>query len=487
MVTLSRTLVSIPLVLGSVCAQMHESRGPLAGAATAVAVDGGLGVGTDAQTRAHRNGFGGNATLVLPPASNPPDLHHIFQMLGAPAGIDVDDISLGRDEVLVNSSGFLAVPPGSWGVLSFSLRQGATGEPNSRIAAEAALGSIGSALFSWVLPGSTLPQLLVARTERSHSGRDLGLPVGSEVDSVDFPVMLGRNQGSLGLLEPGFGALIAFPEEIYFTVSHATRALVPASWWTPYNPAFARSGATILVTRRSATGAPWGQPTVHSTWQDLGLDQDDDVDGLAVDAVADKLLFSVVGNAYDQLLFADRLDDGGGAPIVVKTSTGTPVSDQIGKGQSDDVDAVCTLDPVLGSQGGPPPGGDDFGSSCGAPRSNYLLGTAPSVHASAFRRRTGPQTYFDTWMVGWPPNTGPSAGIAVLFMTIGDDTTTLVPVGPIHLRDTTDPVPGNPCTFSWPLPPAPWPLSGARVTFRWLAISAGFTEFAEAWPVQVCL
>jgi len=42
----------------SVAAQgVNESRGPLAGAATAVLVDGGLAGSTDAETRVHRNGF----------------------------------------------------------------------------------------------------------------------------------------------------------------------------------------------------------------------------------------------------------------------------------------------------------------------------------------------------------------------------------------------------------------------------------------------
>jgi len=70
-------------------------------------------------------------------------------------------------------------------------------------------------------------------------------------------------------------------------------------------------------------------------------------------------------------------------------------------------------------------------------------------------------------------------------VTIGDDLT-LFPVGPIHVRNIADPVPGNPCAYPLQMP-AGYSLSGQRLTFRWVAIDIGFTALAEAWPVQVCL
>jgi hypothetical protein len=227
----------------------------------------------------------------------------------------------------------------------------------------------------------------------------------------------------------------------------------------------------------------WLAPQVWRRFADLGLAQSEDIDALAVDEVQDKVLYSCTGTARDQFLAADFGTDGGPPPPLTVSANGQPISTNVGKVQNDDVDAVCTLDPTIGSIGGPPPGGDDFGSSVGSPRTG-LLGV-PSVHGSAFRRRTPGQTFFDTWMVGWPPSTGVTAGIALLFVTLGNDVT-LIPVGPIHLRDTMDPVPGNPCTEALPIPAA-FGLTGTRLTFRWVAIDAGFTEIAEAWPVQVHL
>jgi len=373
------------------------------------------------------------------------------------------------------------VPPNAWGLLSFSFKQGAVGAPGSRIAQEAALGSIGGALFSWVLPGSAYPAQLVGRTERSHSRAELGLPSGAEVDAVDFPLMLGRDQGTLTTVEPGFGPLVGTAQTIYFTVSSQTASLVPSFWWgsTASN---VPSGANILKVSRASPTSSWGPPSVFRFWHELGLAQNEDIDGLAVDTAANKLLFSCVGTARDQFLFVDMSTDGGVA-VPLKKQDGTNVSTSIGKGQNDDVDAICTLDPRLTTNGSLPIGGDDFGSSCGLPQPG-LLGV-PSINATAFRRCTSGQPWFDTWMVGWPPLTGITPGIAVLYVTVGNDLT-LFPLGPIQLRNTAPAVPGDPIGYSFAIP-AGYALSGQYVTFRWAAIDAGFTAIAEAWPVQVSL
>jgi len=460
---------------------VNESRGPLAGAATAVLIDGGLAGSADAETRVHRNGFTLAPTVALPSPQTQPDLKTILAQWNGAAQLDIDDISLGRDEILADSSGQLAVPPNAWGLISFSLKQGATGVAGSRIAQEAALGSIGSALFSWVLPGSAYPPQLIGRTERSHSRAELGLPAGAEVDAVDFPLMLGRDQGTLTTIEPGFGPLVGTAQTIYFTVSSATAGLVPSFWWGS-TASTVPSGANILRVSRASTTAPWGAPSVFRFWYDLGLEQNEDIDGLAVDAAANKLLFSCVGTARDQFLYVDMSADGGAA-VPLKRQDGANVSNVVGKGQNDDVDAICTLDPSISTNGGVPPGGDDFGSSCGLPRSG-LLGT-PSINATAFRRCTLGQPWFDTWMVGWPPLTGVTPGIAVLYATVGNDLT-LIPLGPIRVRNTAPAVPGDPIGYSFAIPIS-YALTGQMLTFRWAAIDAGFTAIAEAWPVQVNL
>jgi hypothetical protein len=462
-----------------------QSRSPLAGAAVAVMVDGGLGA-TDAQTRVHTNGFALLPTAPLPNAPGQPDLQAIFQAWNGPPGIDADDWSLGRDDVLVDANGFVLVPPNSWGVLTFSLRAGATGSGGtSRITQEVlGGGNVGSALFTWMLPGSNVPPQFFGPAERSHSARELGIPAGAfDVDAVDLPAMLGRNQATLAAVDPQFTNLIVQPESLYFTVSEATKHLVPVAWWG--SSTVPRSGATIFVTRRPSPTAPYQQPSVFRHFWELGLGQLEDIDGLAYDRVNGKLLFSCVGTARDQFLFLDIGTDGGPpVPVPVRTAGGTPVSTQVGKGVNDDVDAVCTLDPRIGTQGGPPPSGDDFGSSCGVPRPGAL--GVPSIHAAAYRRYVGgTNRIYDSWMIGWPPATGITAGIAFSFVTLDNDPT-LYPIGPIQLRNINPAVPGDPRQVTLGIPPG-LALSGTRVTFRWAAFDAAFTELAEAWPVLVFL
>ena len=479
-----RTLQQVAVVVAVALLTMpapaqHESRGPLAGAAVAVLVDGGVVAGGDTQTRLHRNGFAAGATVAPPAGSRVPDLRAILQSFGV-VGLDVDDISSGHDDLLVNAGGQFAVLPNSWSVLSFSLRQGATGALGSRIAAEAALGSVGAALFSWVVPGSILPPQLVGQTQRSHSRQDLGLAPLAEVDAIDLPLVLGLDQTSLNSLETGFLPLVGTAQRIYFTVSTATLNAIPVAWW---GPGGLPSGATILCVTRAMPTAAWSVPTVYAHFFQLGLQQNEDIDALAIDAPTQKVLFSCVGNTRDQLLFVDLSAGLSVTPMPVRQANGSPVSTALGKGGNDDVDAVCVLDPTINTLGMLAAGGDEFGSSCGLPTPG-LLGV-PSVHASAFRRTSGGQTFFDTWMVGWPPITGVTPGLAALFVTIGNDPT-LFPVGPIQLRNTALAATGDPLTYSLPMPLG-YALSGQRITFRWVAIDAAFTEIAEAWPVQVFL
>jgi hypothetical protein len=76
-------------------------------------------------------------------------------------------------------------------------------------------------------------------------------------------------------------------------------------------------------------------------------------------------------------------------------------------------------------------------------------------------------------------------GVVALFVTLGDSLD-LIPVGPIQLRNPTSGVPGDPKTYALAIPPG-FALGNQRLTFRWVAIDGGFTELAEAWPVQVFL
>lgn len=476
----------------ALAAQNNESRGVLAGAATTILVDGGNGANADAETLVHPNGFAQAAPMTFPSSFGSPSLTQVFAMHGNPSGIDVDAFSTGRDDLLINDQGELDVPPVNWSVWSFSLRVGSAGKPGSRIAEEATSGSVGSALFSYILPGSNLPAEVVDQTERSHSRRDLGIGTGptTEIDGVDFPLILGRDQGlnvaGPGIaVEPGFVSLIPIPEVMYFSVTNASKHNVPASWWTTLGGVTTPpSGASILCCLRTSFGSPWTAPRVYMPFFELGLGVTEDLDALAIDPVRENVLYSVAGTTRDQFLFYYfGTTDGAAPPATPVTSNGQPVSDKVGKAVIDDVDAVCTLDPVIGSIGAPPPGGDDFGSSCGAPQPG-LLGV-PEISGSAYRRYENGTIHVDTFMVGWPPNAGVAPGFAAAFLTVGNSLV-LLPIGGIHVRDASNMIAGDPQTETFVLP-ATMALTNFDCTCRWVALDFSTGEIAEAWPSRLFL
>jgi len=475
-------------------AQNNESRGVLAGAATTMLVDGGNGGAADAETLVHPNGFSQAAPLTFPNSPGAPSLARVFAMHGNPSGIDVDAFSTGRDDLLINSQGQLDVPPQNWSVWSFSLRVGAVGKAGSRIEAEAQTGAVGAALFSYILPGSNLPPEVIDVTERSHSRKELGIGNGpnTEIDGLDFPMILGRDQqlnpGPFPgvAIEPGFVPLLPIPETIYFSVTDASKNNVPTSWWNTLGGfATAPSGASILCVMRTSFGSPWSAPRVYLPYFELGLGVDEDVDAVAIDTVRENVVYSVAGLQRDQFLYYYFGTDDGGAPPAtpVTTTGGQPVSNQVGKASIDDVDAICTLDPVIGSAGAPPPGGDDFGSSCGAPQPG-LLGV-PEISGSAYRRFQGGTIYVDTFLVGWPPVAGPAPGFAAAFLTIGNSLQ-LLPIGGIQVRDPSNQIPGDPRTATFVLP-ATMALTNFDCTCRWVALDFVTAEIAEAWPARLFL
>lgn len=462
----------------------NESRGVLAGAATAIFVDGPTpGGDADGTTLVHPNGFAQLAPRQFGALPSAPNLRAILQQHGAPPALDIDDISSGIDDILVDSDGMIDVPSFQWSVWSFSMKRGAVGRPGSKIAIEAATGNVGVALFSYVLPGSSLPAPFVGRTERSHSRRDLGIGgIDPDVDAIDMQLMFGLDQqltpaGSATATEPGFVPLLGSPQRIFFTVSHATRHLVPILWWRGRPP----SGASILETSRSAPGGTWSRPALWKEYSDLGLDQNEDIDGLAVEGRLERVLFSCVGTARDQFLYADLTD--GTIPKIVVLPNGNPVGDNIGKAQTDDVDAICTLDPNLTDIYQLPAIGDVFGNTCGAPRDG-LFGT-PEINGSAYRRYEGGQIRFDSFMLGWPDATGPAPALAACFLTTDDNIDPIL-VGGLHVRDPNSNIPGDPQSKSVVVPPV-MALSSLRFTLRWVQVDWPSGVLSEAWPVQIFL
>ena len=458
------------------------SGGLLTGSAASISTEN-TGAAFDGTSTFHGNGFSGAPPQPFPSSLPSPDLKGILQNLfGAPSALDLDDYSAGMDEVLVNSSGVVQFDPWLWSVWSFSMRQGAQGEPGSRIEEEAQNGNVGSALFSLVLPGSALPDEVVGVVERSHSGGELGTPGASvEVDGVDQPLVLGTDQGtSPGVaVEPGMGPLRHSPSTLLFTVSDATKTLVPSSWWNGTLP----SGATVFYIELTPFGI-WGGPDIYASYADLGLDVDEDIAALAVDLDRQKIVYSVRGTARDQFLLGDLTTDQT-QPLPVVLTTGELLSSTIGKASSDEIDAICTLDPDLELFNMMAPGGHLFGSSCGAPRDG-ILGPVPELSGSAYRRYEAGngQVLFDSFLVGWPTASGATPSLAVCCMTTADNIDPFVIS--VQVRDTSNVSDGDPRSATVAVPPA-LSLLGDRFTMRWFNLEWSTAQLTEAWPVQIFL
>lgn len=474
----NRISVSVLVAVGAAL-PAQQSAGPLAGAPIAIAVDGGTSGLADAVPLLHKSGFN-PSFQQFPAMPTQPNLQAILAYYGGP-NIDVDDISTGRDDAMVDSNGVLAVPPFGWGEFTFSFKSGAVGQPNSRLAAEPASGR-GAAVFTWILPGSAVPAALQNRVERSHGRTELGVAAFGEVDSLDQPIVLGVDQTTMTATEPGFAALQPAVASIYFTVGGNSLAAVPPAWWATTNQPAQPSGATIFVTHKSVTAGVWTPPVVFKTYVELGLNAAEDIDALAYDETSQYLIFSCVGNARDQLLFLDLSTDIAN-PVPVVTTSNQPVSQAVGAGGNDDIDAVCTLDPRV-RQGAYV--ADDFGASCGTPMPAYLPNLYPvGMSASASRRFAGGQRFYDSWVIGWPPLTGRGPGFAFCVLTLGDALVPAITAG-VFVRDPNDPIAGNPMRFTQPIP-ATFALSGFPLMFRWFASDAGSTEISQAYPIRAFL
>lgn len=258
---------------------------------------------------------------------------------------DIDAMSLGVDVVPVLSGGVVVIAPQSWSGFVFSVRSGTLGAPASLLRAELDRPDGNAAdLFGYVFtPADCLPPEMVGRTHKVADATEIALPIGAEIDAVDiYAAMYGT----------GTAAFLGLPSSVdaYFSVTAATVDRVPASWWI--NPSV-RSGASLFMT--SWNGAQWSCPFEAFSFAALGLQACHDVDALAFEASSGKVVFSLVPSAgacpgFDPLLFAEIGAEAVG-PWPLIYAGGGKVSTAIGlEGGTDDVDAICILDPQCGQR-----------------------------------------------------------------------------------------------------------------------------------------
>ncbi|MFO1054371.1 MAG: hypothetical protein U1F36_19295 [Planctomycetota bacterium] len=416
-------------------------------------------------------------TVLPPDAWTPtPGLPDFSTILGG-LSLDIDALSVGFDVIRATPSGIATPPPGGWAALTFSVTRGTIGTPGGRIAAEVpTAGGAAGDVFVYVIPGSSLPPQVVDRTMRNQDSREMNIDApGSpaNIDAHDVYTSLVFEQN------PQLLPLLPFVS-VFFSVTGASVASVPAAWWAGTPP----SGATVF--RRDWLGSFWSLPIPYLTPADLGLSPMEDVDAVAIDVLAGHVLFSTTRPSAtpgaplrDPVLF-----HGMGSPgnTVFLTSSLVPISTRLGldgPGGIDDVDGICALDPG--------PGGalQNLGSLIGTPFQS-LVPTLPNAMGASVSRRNsplGPQ--FVSYATGWPHPGTPSPSTIVLLVA------PVSPFGPyVLVHAATRPNPSSPYAVFQGHPeqvvltiPNDPNLLGMDVFFQWASFDA--TGLDLALPVGI--
>jgi hypothetical protein len=402
---------------------------------------------------------------------------------------DIDALSLGTDWILatLDGTGTVSVPAQRWGALTFTVSPdsvGAGGTAGAAIRAESsAAEGPGADVFSYVLPGSVMPAHLLGRTLRAQDSLELGLPRARlSIDALDQYVSLYRADPLLisrGVLSP--------TPTLFFSVTAATLNRVPASWWAN-RP---RSGAVIFATTWIPTARKWSCVQPWRSARELGLQDCEDVDALALDLARGHILFSTARSGCtaqaSEIMYGWLATDGDPTPVAYKLPGGQPVSDAAGIGTGDDVKAICSLDPLAPLRGtSNTPNTERIAT--GSPGTAVLFpGVQRRMDASMFLTCwTGGAAQLETYGLGWPSG-GPRPGVAAAYINFPGTGTPPVFLG-AFARNPTNSFCGDPRSLRINVPAHVRLLSPAiRVEFAWVGLDTTTNALAQSFPVGLDL
>jgi len=423
-----------------------------------------------------------NFSDAVPPPAVPSPGMPDFSALPIPAALDVDALSIGADWVLSDPAGFVAIPPGNWGVLTWTVRRTTVGLPGSVIAGEVSAADGAAAdVFAYVLPGSALPPPIVGIPFRAQDSTEISVFSGppGNLDAHDlFIGLIYRDNPQLAAMLP--------PPTVFFSVTDATKTAIPPGWASPA----LRSGATVFATTWIPGTSSWSLPSVFLTPAAMGLFASEDLDGLALDLAHGRVLLStdltlpppMPTPPRNPLLYSSLFS---GLNTTYRLPGGVPVSTAIGLGGADDTDGICMLDPGNAVT----PTQQRIDRMIGTP-GNPVVPSAPTTLQTCVARHFNPvttQESFRTFMTGFPPG-GPAPGFALVGITIGSPA-----VGPwitsgFFLRpDPASPYfafQGHPERHDFPIP-SNFSLIGAPLSFVWGAFSGA--NFSLSLPATITL
>lgn len=395
------------------------------------------------------------------------------------ANIHIDALSIAQDFIWADAAGKVTPTGSQWVAMAFSVESGTTGGATGVIANEAARpDGAGADVFTFSY--GALPPPLVNVTRRAIDSEELDLYApGFPGDLAALDLQLAAYT-----LDAGITSALDPNPTVFFSVTHATRLAVPATWWAGSTP----SGATILRTQWN--GSSWTPPQPAALYSDLYLTASDDVDALAIQCFpgyAD-VVFSTtaLGGVVTSQVMIIRLTGGLGCgttpPTEVKATDGAPIEGRLGNGNGN-VDGVCMYDPSFLQPGSTT---DVWAYVTGTPIPTLRVpGAVRSLEASAWRTCPGGNVSISSYVTGW---VGGTPGPDTLYYVLGIGLVGSAPVS-FHLlgafpRTGTEPGGGR-FGVDVPLPPG-WARSGLLyVEHIWLASS--LSGDAQAFPVKIRL
>ncbi len=465
--------------VGATLAAQGPSSSPLAGIPLALSVDGATAwngtplSATDVLEKAA--GFSDAAPAVSVVPAGMPDFSPAKLWRNATWGIpvgplpDIDAMSIGFDFILSTTGGRMTVPVGDWGAITFSVTRTAVGAADPvRYEATTPLGAAGD-LFVYLLPSVILPPGIGDRTYRAQDSTEIDIASAgavAEMDAHDLYIPLLRMGPAVAAeLPPGLA-----PIRLFFSVTKATRALVPAAWWGATLP----SGGTILETTWSGTA--WSLPMPFKTYATLGMGVDDELDAVAVDLVRGHILFSTKnpGPAWDEIMHYSLTL--GGAPNIYTASAtpGDTVRARLGLLRTDDIDAICALDPGSRQRYHRFLAGNEVQASLPFPG---------RVTSSVFRGPSFSNDILRTTVIGHPP-AGQVPGFGALFFASPLQPFQLVQVGVFFKQPNS--FEGWPLTVNIQVPPNPG-LWGVEMLQYWAVFDQGLATIDVTRPLRFFL
>lgn len=442
-------------------------------------------------------------TALIDTPSGAPDFTMAALFAGLsplPTGFRLDAVSSQYNGVWADPvTGMVTVPPwGGWSALAFSVTRDTPGGDAPVVVQEHGRAEgCGGDVFTFFLPGSDLSVLPacaeIGMAERANDSAEMGfratlaLPELGDFDPF-FPAYESGIAG--GALDPDPWFFFSLPHSFASTTPDPTvqswfqtRGTVPVAHPTP-------SGATILHMRWNHTIASWSTPDVFATYAELGLDVDDDIDALAIDA-GGRLLLSlrrtpIRNQLGHQLMVAGFTLHPAPTPPTFMVAQpllydpGTdgvvPVAKIAGAGGTGDIDAVCELDP---GNGGPTPWVLAYLKDC---RSDVPFPT--TMHGSVFATASPPgSSSYSASVSGLPVTFGVS--LYGLLLGFPGPNGANLPLG--SAVTLTVGVASSPTlTVPWSIPlPQQGGLWGAQMDFQWAATDGNSVSLSRLLRIRL--